>query len=132
MKEILKKQEEERKKNELSIRKAQEKVRKFQEEQEKIDEDAKKRNLEIERLNGKINDNLSKTGSMIKSGAVTSASSLLIMASLEAAGVPCTAVIGTAAKYALLSSMFGGIGLVGLATIPLLLAGGYALKKLAT
>ena len=58
---MLKKQEEERKKYEPIIREAQERERKIQEEQRKIEEDTKKRNIEIERLNGKINDNLSKT-----------------------------------------------------------------------
>ncbi len=107
--------------------KAQEMERKIQEEQRKIDEDAKNRNIEIERLNGKINDNLSKAGSMAVSGAATSASCYISLLLLDTAGVSVS--FGT---KVIAYSFFGGIGVAGLAAIPLLLASGYALKKLAT
>ena len=133
LKNILKNQEEERKKYEPIIREAQERERKIQEEQRKIEEDAKKRNIEIERLNGKINDNLSKTGFMIKSGAATTTSSFLLGTFLfDIAGVPYTAGLGLVADNVLITGLFGGLGIIGLSTLPLLLAGGYALKKLAT
>ena len=133
MKNILKNQEEERKKYEPIIREAQERERKIQEEQRKIEEDAKKRNIEIERLNGKINDNLSKTGFMIKSGAATTTSSLLLGTFLfDIAGVSYTTGLGLVADHAIIAGLFGGLGIIGLSTLPLLLAGGYALKKLAT
>ena len=133
MKNILKKQEEERKKYEPIIREAQERERKIQEEQRKIEEDAKKRNIEIERLNGKINDNLSKTGFMIKSGVATATSSCLLGTFLfDIAGVSYTAGLGLVADHALFGALFGGLGIIGLSSVPLLLAGGYALKKLAS
>ena len=92
----------------------------------------KKRNIEIERLNGKINDNLSRTGIMVTSGVATSASSLFLGAFLfDVAGVSCTG-LGAAASNVLMGAVIGGLGVTGLATIPLLLAGGYALKKLAS
>ena len=132
MKNILKKQEEERKKYEPIIREAQERERKIQEEQRKIEEDAKKRNIEIERLNGKIYDNLSKTGFMIESGAVACASSYYIGSFLfDIVGVSYTSGLGLVADHAIITTMFGGLGIMGLSTIPLLLAGGYAVKKLA-
>ena len=92
----------------------------------------KKSNIEIERLNGEINDNLSRTGLMVTSGVATSASSFLLGTFLfEVAGVSCSALGGAACKV-LMGAVIGGLGVTGLATIPLLLAGGYALKKLAS
>ena len=132
MKNILKIQEEERKKYEPIIRTAQERERKIQEAQRKIEEDAKKRNIEIERLNGKINDNLSNSGLLIKSGVTTSASSFLLGTFLfDIAGVSGTTGLGLVADHVLVSAIFGGLGIIGISTVPLLLAGGYALKKLA-
>ena len=127
---ILKKQEEERKKYEPIIREAQERERKIQEEQRKIEEEAKKRNIEIERLNGKINDNLSKTGFLIKSGAVASTGSFLLGTFLDVAGVSISTSFGSFASNVLVTTIFSGFGVMGLSAVPLLLAGGYALKKL--
>ena len=129
MNRILKKQEEERKRLEPLIRKADERERKIQEEQRKIDEDAKKRNIEIERLNGKINDNLSSSGLMIKAGVATTVSTYSLAGFLY--GVVGMESIGIA-EYVLAGFAFGGVGLAALSTIPLIAAGGYALKRLAT
>ena len=129
LKNILKNQEEERKKYEPIIREAQERERKIQEEQRKIEEDAKKRNIEIERLNGKINDNLSSSGLMIKAGVATTVSTYSLAGFLY--GVVGMESIGIA-EYVLAGFAFGGVGLAALSTIPLIAAGGYALKRLAT
>ena len=132
MKKILKKQEEERKKYEPIIREAQERERKFQEEQRKIDEDAKNRNIEIERLDGKISDNLSIAGNMAKYGAATSVSSFLLGTFLfEVAGVPFYYGVGSIVCNALIFGLYGGASVFALAYLPLVGAGFYGLKKLA-
>ena len=132
LKNILKKQEEERKKYEPIIREAQERERKFQEEQRKIDEDAKNRNIKIEELDGKINDGLSNAGNMAKYGAATSVSSFLLGEFLfNFAGVSCTAGVGSIASNALIFGVTGGASVFALASLPLIGAGFYALKKLA-
>ena len=132
LKNILKKQEEERKKYEPIIREAQERERKFQEEQRKIDEDAKNRNIEIERLDGKISDNLSIAGNMAKYGVATSVSSFLLGTFLfEVAGVPFYYGVGSIVCNALIFGVYGGASVFALAYLPLLGAGFYGLKKLA-
>ena len=99
LKNILKKQEEERKKYEKVIREAQERERKIQEEQRKIVENAKKRNREIESLNCKISDNLSSTGIMVKFGVALSASSFLLGSFLfKLAGVSAFTSVGSVAS----------------------------------
>ena len=131
LKKILKKQEEERKKYEPLIREAQERERKYQEEQRKIEEKAKKRNIEIERLDGKISENLSTTGEMLKTGLATSAGSVALdFMLIDIAGISVTSAFGTIAENALIFTFLGGAGLTVLAGLPLLLAGGYALKKI--
>ena len=129
MKNILKKQEEERKKYEPINREAQERERKFQEEQRKIDEDAKNRNIEIERLDGKISDNLSTAGNMAKYGAVTTASSLLSL--FFFGGMPANTALGAVISNATIYGFLGGAGVFALASLPLLGAGFYGLKRLA-
>ena len=129
MKNILKKQEEERKKYEPINREAQERERKFQEEQRKIDEDAKNRNIDIERLDGKISDNLSTAGNMAKYGAVTTASSLLSL--FFFGGMPANTALGAVISNATIYGFLGGAGFFALASLPLLGAGFYGLKRLA-
>ena len=132
LKNILKKQEEERKKYEPINREAQERERKFQEEQRKIDEDAKNRNIDIERLDGKISDNLSNAGNMAKYGAATSVSSFLLGSFLfDVAGVSYTAGVGSIVSNALIFGVTGGASVFALAALPLLGAGFYGLKRLA-
>ena len=132
LKNILKKQEEERKKYEPINREAQERERKFQEEQRKIDEDAKNRNIDIERLDGKISDNLSTAGNMAKYGAATSVSSFLLGTFLfEVAGVPFYYGVGSIVCNALIFGLYGGASVFALAYLPLVGAGFYGLKKLA-
>ena len=132
LKNILKKQEEERKKYEPIIREAQERERKFQEEQRKIDEDAKNRNIDIERLDGKISDNLSNAGNMAKYGAATSVSSFLLGSFLfDVAGVSYTAGVGSIVSNALIFGVTAGAGVFALASLPLIGAGFYGLKRLA-
>ena len=132
LKEMLKKEEEERKKYEPIIRKAKERERKIQEEQRKLEEDAKNRNIEIERLNGKIKDKLSNTGLMVKAGMATSSALYGLGYGLfNIAGISSSTCLGGFAYNALIAGVFGGIGITGLAVIPLLCAGGYAIKKLA-
>ena len=129
--EILKKQEEERKKFEPIIREAQERERKIQEEQRKIEEKAKQRNIEIERLNGRINDNLKTTRKMIMGGLTTSACSFGLGNLLfDFVGVSYSTGLGGALSSTLVGSIYAGLGSTGLAIIPLLLAGGYSLKKM--
>ena len=129
--EILKKQEEERKKFEPIIREAQERERKIQEEQRKIEEKAKQRNIEIERLNGRIIDNLETTRKMIKGGLTASACSLGLGNLLfNFVGVSYSTGLGGALSSTLVCSIYAGLGSTGLAIIPLLLAGGYSLKKM--
>ena len=129
--EILKKQEEERKKFEPIIREAQERERKIQEEQRKIEEKAKQRNIEIERLNGRIIDNLETTRIMIKGGLTASACSFGLGNLLfNFVGVSCSTGLGGALSSTLVGSIYAGLGSTGLAIIPLLLAGGYSLKKM--
>ena len=129
LKNILKKQEEERKKYEPINREAQERERKFQEEQRKIDEDAKNRNIDIERLDGKISDNLSTAGNMAKYGAVTTASSLLSL--FFFGGMPANTALGAVISNATIYGFLGGAGVFALASLPLLGAGFYGLKRLA-
>ena len=132
LKNILKKQEEERKKYEPIIREAQERERKFQEEQRKIDEDAKNRNIDIERLDGKISDNLSTAGNMAKYGAVTTASSLLSgFFLITVADISTTTGLGAVVSNAIAYGLIGGAGVFALASLPLIGAGFYGLKRLA-
>jgi len=124
--------EEMQKMKEPIIREAQERERKFQEEQRKIDEDAKNRNIDIERLDGKISDNLSNAGNMAKYGAATSVSSFLLGSFLfDVAGVPFTAGVGSVVSNALIFGVAGGASVFALAALPLIGAGFYGLKRLA-
>jgi len=124
--------EEMQKMKEPIIREAQERERKFQEEQRKIDEDAKNRNIEIERLEGKISDNLSIAGNMAKYGAATSASSALSAFFLfTVAEVSTSTGVGSVALNAIAYGLIGGAGVFALAALPLLGAGFYRLKRLA-
>ena len=114
------------------IREAQERERKFQEEQRKIDEDAKNRNIEIERLDGKISDNLSTAGNMAKYGAVTTASSLLSgFFLITVADISTTTGLGAVVGNAIAYGLIGGAGVFALASLPLIGAGFYGLKRLA-
>lgn len=127
--EKLKKQEEESKKFEPII----ERERKIQEEQRKIEEYAKKRNIEIERLDGRINDNLTTAGNMVVSGITTFGSSYSLgMFLFRVAGVSCQAWLGSAICTVLEGTCLAGLGFAGLGIFPFLLAGGYSLKKLST
>ena len=121
--------EEMQKMKEPIIREAQERERKFQEEQRKIDEDAKNRNIDIERLDGKISDNLSTAGNMAKYGAVTTASSLLSL--FFFGGMPANTALGAVISNATIYGFLGGAGVFALASLPLLGAGFYKLKRLA-
>ena len=123
--------EEMQKMKEPIIREAQERERKFQEEQRKIDEDAKNRNIDIERLDGKISDNLSIAGNMAKYGAATSASSILSAFFLNVAGVSSSTAVGEVVCNAMLYGFLGGAGVFALASLPLIGAGFYGLKRLA-
>ena len=104
-------------------------LKKFQEEQRKIDEDAKNRNIDIERLDGKISDNLSTAGNMAKYGAVTTASSLLSL--FFFGGMPANTALGAVISNATIYGFLGGAGFFALASLPLLGAGFYGLKRLA-
>ena len=126
-----KEEEEERKKYEPINREAQERERKFQEEQRKIDEDAKNRNIDIERLDGKISDNLSIAGNMAKYGAATSASSIISAFFLNVAGVSSSTAVGSVVCNTMLFGFLGGASVFALASLPLLGAGFYGLKRLA-
>jgi len=106
-------------------------LKKFQEEQRKIDEDAKNRNIDIERLDGKISDNLSIAGNMAKYGAATSASSILSAFFLNVAGVSSSTAVGEVVCNAMLYGFLGGAGVFALASLPLIGAGFYGLKRLA-
>ena len=106
-------------------------LKKFQEEQRKIDEDAKNRNIDIERLDGKISDNLSIAGNMAKYGAATSASSILSAFFLNVAGVSSSTAVGSVVCDAMLYGFLGGAGVFALASLPLIGAGFYGLKRLA-
>ena len=138
---LKKEKEEEEKKREMEemqkmkepiIREAQERERKFQEEQRKIDEDAKNRNIEIERLDGKISDNLSTAGNMAKYGAVTTASSLLSgFFLITVADISTTTGLGAVVGNAIAYGLIGGAGVFALASLPLIGAGFYGLKRLA-
>ena len=124
--------EEMQKMKEPIIREAQERERKFQEEQTKIDEDAKNRNIEIERLDGKISDNLSTAGNMAKYGAVTTASSLLSgFFLITVADISTTTGLGAVVGNAIAYGLIGGAGVFALASLPLIGAGFYGLKRLA-
>ena len=124
--------EEMQKMKEPIIREAQERERKFQEEQRKIDEDAKNRNIEIERLDGKISDNLSTAGNMAKYGAVTTASSLLSgFFLITVADISTTTGLGAVVGNAIAYGLIGGAGVFALASLPLIGAGFYGLKRLA-
>ena len=104
-------------------------LKKFQEEQRKIDEDAKNRNIDIERLDGKISDNLSTAGNMAKYGAVTTASSLLSL--FFFGGMPANTALGAVISNATIYGFLGGAGFFALASLPLIGAGFYGLKRLA-
>lgn len=107
-------------------------LKKFQEEQRKIDEDAKNRNIEIERLDGKISDNLSTAGNMAKYGAVTTASSLLSgFFLITVADISTTTGLGAVVGNAIAYGLIGGAGVFALASLPLIGAGFYGLKRLA-
>ena len=124
--------EEMQKMKEPIIREAQERERKFQEEQRKIDEDAKNRNIDIERLDGKISDNLSTAGNMAKYGAVTTASSLLSgFFLITVADISTTTGLGAVVGNAIAYGLIGGAGVFALASLPLIGAGFYGLKRLA-
>ena len=125
---ILKKQEEERKKLELLIREAEERERKIQEEQRKIEEEAEKRNIEIERLNRKIDDNLSSAGFWIKAGV----GNAFISTFIEGLFFGIAGASIDIAANAVVDSLLVCAGLAGLSVFPLLGAGFYYLKKLAT
>ena len=121
LKEILKKQEEDRKKYE-------EREKKFQEEQRKIEEEAKNRNIEIESLDGKINENLLTAKKMAKSGLATAGGTFAFMMTLESMEVPIIA--GSIADYATAGIFFGGAVWFVLAGVPLVFAGANGIKKL--
>ena len=107
-------------------------LKKFQEEQRKIDEDAKNRNIDIERLDGKISDNLSTAGNMAKYGAVTTASSLLSgFFLITVADISTTTGLGAVVGNAIAYGLIGGAGVFALASLPLIGAGFYGLKRLA-
>ena len=125
---ILKKQEEERKKLELLIREAEERERKIQEEQRKIEEEAENRNIEIERLNRKIDDNLSSAGFWIIAGV----GNAYITTFIEGLFFYLSGASIDIAANTVVYSLLPCVGLAGLSVFPLLGAGFYYLKKLAT
>jgi two-component system response regulator YesN len=95
-------------------------------------EDAKNRNIEIERLDGKISDNLSTAGNMAKYGAVTTASSLLSgFFLITVADISTTTGLGAVVSNAIAYGLIGGAGVFALASLPLIGAGFYGLKRLA-
>ena len=128
IKEEMQKMKEDDKKKEEELKNI---LKKFQEEQRKIDEDAKNRNIDIERLDGKISDNLSIAGNMAKYGAATSASSILSAFFLNVAGVSSSTAVGSVVCDAMLYGFLGGAGVFALASLPLIGAGFYGLKRLA-
>ena len=119
---ILKKQEEERKKYDVLIQKFEEEERKKKEMQRLIEEKAREKGIEIERLDGKINEYWSTSKDMAGIGLIYSAGSFGLAYALDIIGF--TSVV----NY-LFYPFILGLGSIGFAAIPALIAGGYVLKK---
>ena len=68
---------------------------------------------------------------MAKYGAATSASSILSAFFLNVAGVSSSTAVGEVVCNAMLYGFLGGAGVFALASLPLIGAGFYGLKRLA-
>ena len=101
------------------MKKNQEIIQKHQERQKKIDEEARKKGVDISKLDDNIDYYLKGAKILGKGGAITSASAIGFDLFLTAGFLDDVAAI----------AIWGGVGGIALAGIPLLIAAGYKLKK---
>ena len=121
LKVLLEKEKEERQKYEAILKKNQDIIQKHQKRQKEIEEKARKKGIEISRLDDNIDYYLNGAKILGKGGAITSASAL---------GTAVLFVTGAGfLDTATFIAFLGGLGSIGLAGIPLLIAAGYKLKK---
>lgn len=126
LKKLLDKEEEEKQKCEEFLKNVQEMEQRNLEKKREIEEKARKRGIEIEKLNGKIDKNLSTTKNMLETGVATSSGAFTLLFLIQGLG---TSVAVETVSNILAFSVLSGLGVTGLATIPLLFACGYKLKK---
>ena len=126
LKKLLDKEEEEKQKCEEFLKNVQEMEQRNLEKKREIEEKARKRGIEIEKLNGKIDKSLSTTKNMIETGVATSTGSFTLLVLMQ--GLGASVAVETVSNI-LAFSVLSGLGVTGLATIPLLFACGYKLKK---
>ena len=118
---LLEKEKEERQKCEAILKKNQDIIQKHQKRQKQIEEEARQKGIDISRLDDNIDYYLNGAKILGKGGAITSAS---------AVGTAVLFVTGPGfLDTALCVAFLGGLGSIGLATIPLLIAARYKLKK---
>ena len=119
LKTIIEKQKEEIEKNESIWKESQEIIQK----RKKIEEEAKKKGIEISRLDDNIDYYLNKAKVLGAGGSFASASTL-------GTAILFNVTAGSFFETALALGFVGGLGAMGLAGIPLLIAGGYKMKKM--
>ena len=114
-----------RERNQNLIREVLERERRCKEMEKEIEELAKQKGIQIEKLDRTIKDNLIRAGVMAGGGGTTALS-------FYGLGFLSNALLGGLTDFqffALAAPMIGGAGVFALSAVPLLIAGGFAIKK---